>query len=100
MKLVQETLAIFLQKLPNYCKFSIISFGEGWKYIHREKVQELTDSTRSKANAEIKKFSHNFGGNEILGPLKEAQNKFNNDLNKRIFLLTDGDIDEPDKVFE
>ncbi len=40
----------------------------------------------------------NYGGTNILNPLQEAIKQIKTDLNKRIFLLTDGEVDNKDKV--
>jgi len=43
-------------------------------------------------------MSANYGGTDIYKPLKEAIEKIKTKLNKRIFLLTDGEVDNPDIV--
>jgi len=41
-----------------------------------------------------------YGGTNILNPLKEAIEVIKTKLNKRIFLLTDGEVENPDKVVQ
>ena len=50
---------------------------------------------------QIERFQDNFDGTDIYAPLSDV---FNSKLTKgnkiRIFLLTDGEVDEPNKVIE
>ena len=41
-----------------------------------------------------------FGGTNILSPLRACQVQFNTGLKKRVFLLTDGAVCEPNQVIE
>ena len=43
-------------------------------------------------------MNSNYGGTNILRPLLEAIKVIKTQLNKRIFLLTDGEVDDRDKV--
>ena len=47
---------------------------------------------------EISKFKHNMVGTNILEPLKAAQTGFKSSLKKRIFLLTDGAVDNSEAI--
>ena len=42
---------------------------------------------------EISKFKNTLGGTDIMEPLKKAQEEFQSDLKKRIFILTDGAVE-------
>ena len=49
---------------------------------------------------EIDKFKNNLGGTNIIDPLIRAQEDFQSDLKKRIFILTDGAVDNPARVID
>ena len=62
---------------------------------------ELNDSTRDHAIQEIATFSSNFGGTDILSPMKKVQSDGKMQkagTSKRVFLLTDGAVGSPEQV--
>ena len=93
MEITREALKIFIQSLPIGCHFSIISFGSDFSFskIDGKNVIPYNDRTMEIIHKEIETFSSDYGGTDILNPLVEAIN-IKNKLEKRIFLLTDGQV--------
>ena len=60
---------------------------------------ELNDVTRDGAIKEIASFSSNFGGTDIAAPLLSAIT-YDISMKKRVFILTDGKVDNPREVAE
>ena len=90
MRIAREACVLFMRSLPEGCKFSIISFGSHFSPLRRGEVLDYNDANKDAAIQEIDLFDDNFGGTQILQPLKAAQTQYNSGKNKRIFLLTDG----------
>jgi len=96
--LVKETLEFFLHSLPENSKFNIISFGGSYEKLFQESVK-YSEETFSQALYAIKTFEADLGSTNILSPLKaifrtEASSKFP----RNIFLLTDGEVSNPELV--
>lgn len=73
--LARDALSIFIRSLPIGCKFSIISFGsrfEGLQYNNVDFGIEYNESSKDFALEKIQFFDSDFGGTEMLGPLKHA----------------------------
>jgi len=97
MELAKEALALFIRSLPKDSKFSIISFGSRHQVMvddTQSSVLTLTDESKREALSQIQSFKPTLGGTNILGPLRYAQEKLTSGLQKRIFLLTDGQVDD------
>ena len=87
-----------MRSLPENCKFSIISFGTTYEFLDQDEDGTYNDETRDAAISEIEIFDADFGGTNILEPLKEAQTHFRDNKHARIFLLTDGQVNNRDAV--
>ena len=72
--MANDALALFVRSLPKDSSFSLISFGSGYEAsnILGEIVIPYNDSSKNVALEEIKGFSSDFGGTDILQPLKFA----------------------------
>ena len=93
MAIAKDALKLFIRSLPEGCTFSIISFGTRHEpLLQNTYYQTYCDKTRNIAIAVVDRFKPDFGGTNILKPLKAAQvnEQYNSGLKKRIFLLTDG----------
>ena len=75
MSLAIDALTIFMRSLPVGSKFSIISFGSSYESMQFkfEKIISYFDQSKDSAVNEIQNFSPNFGGTNIMEPLKFAQ---------------------------
>lgn len=80
MELAKEALDIFIRSLPMGCTFSVISFGFRWKSLDFPKEHvtniRLTDPSKEWATEKISQFTADYGGTNILDPLKAAQTQF------------------------
>ena len=104
--MAKDALDIFIRSLPKGCKFSIISFGTKYTSLIPS-VMDYDDESKQRTLDQIKNFTHNYGGTNILEPLTAAQKIYNSvntaapgDIKKRIFLLTDGSVGSPDEVID
>ena len=98
MQLAKDALTVFIQSLPLECQFTIISFGsrsEAMKDGDGNTTIKYSDASKDQAISQIASFQANFGGTDILSPLKQVQEDYESDLKKRVFLLTDGAVMNP-----
>ena len=61
-------------------------------------MQPYNDEMLEKITDEIDTYSANYGGTEILEPIQSATELDSMDYKTPIFLLTVGDVDDPDRV--
>lgn len=98
MKMANEALVIFLKSLPEQCYFNIVSFGSNYKKLFSESRQATEDNIQNTCN-QVERFTASFGGTEINSPLHASYgSKKLKHLPKLVFLLTDGDVGNPDSV--
>lgn len=93
-----SALNIFLRSLPVGVKFNICSFGTRHEFLW-PKSQTYSQETLDKASEYVKVFSANFGGTQMYSPLEQAFKQRYKDMNLEVFLLTDGEIWDQDKLF-
>lgn len=99
IELVKEALQLFMQSLPSGCKFQITSFGSGFQRMFKTDFLEYNDKNKQTAIDQIGDFDADFGGTEMLGPVEDSfKSEQGNGIQKRIFLLTDGQTRDSDKV--
>ena len=98
IKIVRQALLLFIQSLPPGSYFQIIGFGTYFEKYNEEPVEY---NIRNVANIMliINNLEANMGGTNINSPLESIYNsksygKIN--LNKHIFLLTDGQVNDRD----
>ena len=95
MDITKEAMRLFMQSLPAGSSFAIISFGSD----HRTSgVKQYSPSTLDLAINEISGMSADMGGTEIYNPIAYAFRNLKTKLKKRVFLLTDGSVSQPDRV--
>ena len=95
MKTTKEALVLFLKSLPLGSYFEIISFGYNFETMSGGNIGfKYDDKTLKLAIDKIINFSANLGGTNIWKPLKYAIVEIETSLEKRIFLLTDGEDED------
>ena len=101
----KEALDLFIRSLPAGAKFSIVGFGTRWETLSDENDPECVvltynDETCRYALEKVREMKNNLGGTNILAPLTALHEdpKFQTGLRKRIFMLTDGAVSNPDEV--
>ena len=87
-----ETLQNFLRLLPKNSKFNVISFGSDFDYLYST---SQPSSYIEDAIQKVSKFDANYGGTEILKPIKDII-KTPITLPRYVFLITDGDVSNSD----
>ena len=75
------------------------SSGEEEQKNDRRRIP-YTEQTQIEALAQIDEFEADFGGTFITGALADAQRMDSGDAQKRIFLLTDGEVGNRQEVVE
>lgn len=96
--LVVAAMKIFLKSLPVGVKFNICSFGSHHSFLFK-KSKTYDQSSLKDALKHLESFAADYGGTEMLAPIKETvKNRFN-DLPLEVMLLTDGEIWNQDELF-
>ena len=104
MENLKQALAIFLKSLPHDSYFNVISFGSSFEPLFFESSANISSVRYNKKNLDlaletIKTFEANFGGTEILYPVKKVlEIPVRSEYPKFVFLLTDGDVWNADEV--
>ncbi|KAJ9605425.1 hypothetical protein H2200_010082 [Cladophialophora chaetospira] len=98
IELVVSAMKIFLKSLPIGVKFNICSFGSRHSFLF-EKSKTYDQSSLKEALSHLQTFSANFGGTEMLQPVKATIENRYNDLPLEVMLLTDGEIWNQDELF-
>ena len=94
----KEALKLFLHSLPEYCNFSIISYGtySDFLTVAGQKVIQYNEENALDALSQIDRFTAYTGNNSwtnIEGPMQKAIDMISTPaLHKRVILLTDGKI--------
>ena len=88
-------MRLFIQSLPLGCRFSIIKFGTSFETVLQP--CDYSDENVDKALNLLKSVNAKMGGTDILSPLQHiAGLKPQPGFVKQIFLLTDGEVNNPD----
>ena len=102
MKVVIESMLIFIQSLPKDSYFQIIGFGSDFEKYNKSPV-EYNEKNIKVIAKKIKKLQADKGGTNIISPLNDI---FNNKkeyekikLSKNIILLTDGEVENENRCF-
>jgi hypothetical protein len=95
---LKRALNIFLRSLPVGVKFNLCSFGDHHDFLWA-KSQLYGDKTLEKAVKHVEKFAADYGGTEIYEPIRDTLERRRADTNLDVFLLTDGQIWNQDKLF-
>ena len=101
METAKEALILFLHSLPPRSKFDVVSFGSTFESIFEGTV-EYNQKSLEQAEEAIRTFDANLGGTEIFKPLHSifADRDEENQLDKHVFLLTDGAVFDPEEWIE
>ena len=92
-------LKIFLKSLPaNGTKFNICSFGSHFDFLFK-KSKTYDQSSLNEALQHLQSFSANYGGTEMLEPVKETCKNRYKDMPLEVMVLTDGQIWNQDDMF-
>jgi hypothetical protein len=96
--LVVQALKVFLKSLPIGVKFNICSFGSSYSFLWRKSVT-YSQSTLDEAIRHAETFEANYGGTEMLEPLKATINERYKDMPLDVMVLTDGETWNQEALF-
>ncbi|KAL4731083.1 hypothetical protein ACLX1H_000042 [Fusarium chlamydosporum] len=95
---LRTALEVFLKSIPVGVKFNICSFGTDFSFLW-ERSQTYGQETLDKAIKHIRNFQADYGGTQMYGPFEATFKKRYKDMNLEVFLLTDGEIWDQDRLF-
>ncbi|XP_073467207.1 von Willebrand factor A domain-containing protein 5A-like isoform X2 [Aquarana catesbeiana] len=94
----RETLVLLLKSLPLGCYFNIYGFGSRFEAFFSESV-EYTQQSMEEAVKKVNKMDADFGGTEILQPLKKIyQTAGRAEHPRQLFVFTDGEVENTKQV--
>lgn len=99
MKLAIDALQVFLKSLPIGVKFNICSFGSKHSFLWPRSATYGQD-TLNQAVRHASGLKADYGGTDILGPLRGTIENRYTDMPLDIILLTDGEIWDQQLVFD
>ena len=99
IEMAKKSLVLFLKSLPLGSKFNVVQFGSMYAYFFEES-QEYTDINVGKAIDLIQDVDADFGGTELFKPIHSILEElpYDNELNRMVFVLTDGNVWDAGKV--
>ena len=95
-----KSLLLFLQSLNKNCFFQLVGFGSDFEFFSEKPLEYNKENVKNLMET-IKKLDADKGGTELYEPLKKIySNKIYDKYNmkKNIILLTDGELDDKEKV--
>ncbi|KAM4051951.1 von Willebrand factor A domain-containing protein 5A-like isoform 1-T2 [Anomaloglossus baeobatrachus] len=96
----KETLVLLLKSLPLGCYFNIFGFGSHFESFFTES-KEYTQQSMEEAVKMVNEMKANFGGTEILRPLKKIYDTSGRpDHPRQLFLFTDGEVGNTKEVID
>lgn len=100
MHLVIEALKVFLKSLPTSVKFNICSFGSRHSFLfERSQTYDAVSLKNAMDHIQPHIFDANYGGTEMLEPVKDVLKRRYKDKALEVLLLTDGEIWRQDEMF-
>lgn len=101
MHLVIDALKVFLKSLPVGLRFNICSFGSRHSFLFTKSKTYDADSLREAMNyIDPENFVANYGGTEMIGPVKDVIQQRYKDLPLEVMLMTDGEIWDQESLFK
>ncbi|OQU96365.1 von Willebrand factor type A domain-containing protein [Cladophialophora immunda] len=98
IELLVAAMKVFLKSLPVGAKFNICSFGSSFSFLFKKSTTYDQSSLKDALN-HLDTFDANYGGTEMLQPVKATvENRFK-DLPLEVMLLTDGQIWNQQELF-
>jgi hypothetical protein len=99
--LAKEAMLLFIRSLPVGSHFNIIRFGSHFEIHFKNEILTVVydEQTAKQAENLTRSMSANFGGTELLEPLKHLKDHPPiKGRSRQIFLLTDGEISNTNEV--
>ncbi|KAI1114998.1 von Willebrand factor type A domain-containing protein [Nemania sp. NC0429] len=99
MKLVIQAMTILLKSLPVGVKFNVCSFGTQHAFLW-PRSKSYNDENLDEALTHVGAFQTNFGGTNILNPVKATISQRFTDMLLDAIILTDGEIWDQQIIFD
>ncbi|PVI00626.1 VIT-domain-containing protein [Periconia macrospinosa] len=99
IQLARQALQVFLKSLPVGVMFNICSFGSSYSFLWPRSVS-YTQETLDEAVEHVGTFEADYGGTEMLWPIKATVQQRYKDMPLEIMLLTDGEIWNQQDLFD
>ena len=99
--ITREALLLFIRSLPLGSHFNIIRFGSNFDVLFTNEIMTVVynQTTATAAEKLIRSIDADFGGTELLEPLKHLKSHPPvRGRSRQIFLLTDGEISNTNEV--
>ncbi|XP_063309860.1 von Willebrand factor A domain-containing protein 5A-like [Pelobates fuscus] len=94
----KETLVLLLKSLPLGCYFNIYGFGSHFESFFPE-TMEYTQKSMEEAVKKVTEMEADFGGTEILQPLKKIyKTGVRSEHPRQLFVFTDGEVGNTKQV--
>ena len=101
IELAKEALKLFVRSLPVGCKFQVVSFGHYFNLLLQGDQIKYDESSKDFALSAIERFQADMGGTDIYQPMNSVlADTSNQNLKQRVFLLTDGQVSNPQQVID
>jgi Vault protein inter-alpha-trypsin domain/von Willebrand factor type A domain len=94
-----SAMKIFLKSLPVGVKFNICSFGSQFDFLF-PKSKTYDQTSMKEALNHLDTFSANYGGTEMLRPIKATVTNRFKDMPLEVMLITDGEIWNQQELFD
>ena len=96
---LKSSLSVFLKSLPVGVNFNICSFGSNHSFLWNES-RPYSDQSFAEAQRHCDSMQADFGGTEILPPIRSTIAKRLRGLNLEIMVLTDGQVWDSETLFQ
>lgn len=97
---LKSALRIFLKSIPVGAKFNICSFGSTYEFLFKDGSRSYDQKSLGLAMDYANRMDANFGGTEMYRPLEATFEKRYRDMDLEVFLLTDGEIWDQERLFK
>ena len=99
IEMLVSALKVFLKSLPVGVKFNICSFGSGYDFLFSQS-KGYDQSTLTKALQHLDTFAANYGGTEMLQPVKATVSQRLKGMPLEVMIITDGQIWDQEALFD
>ncbi|KAI1169527.1 von Willebrand factor type A domain-containing protein [Nemania sp. FL0916] len=96
---VIKAMTILLKSLPVGVKFNICSFGDRYSFLW-PRSKSYDDETLSQALQHVERFDADYGGTQMLEPVKATIDARYADMHLDAIMLTDGQIWDQNRLFD
>ena len=99
--MAKQALILFLKSMPPDSYFNIVSFGTRFRFMFFKGSHKYSEEKVEAAIKDINSFQADYGGTELIDPLREIFKNYPiKNYPRNVFLLTDGAISNTNQVVE